>query len=444
MPRRTIGREPGQLHLTTLRPDGESSALVESAINRRSPGLSKPSREGLAAAWAGQLDAVVDRVMKLTLESGRMVLPRRARPAAIKELASLIIWLSDRIVERLADGRDLASIDLDTERLELLTPKSLERIENSARVVAQSTWFKTLDRLLEANPLVIELPEQLPVRTPRVRRGEAPPTSRNHYVPRFSVEPWANSSGQLRVLSRQPNGTISSRNVGYKSWGFEYFLYDQQLEDWFSRIESNAKASYEGLRNLEPLSDQDRSCWIAFMAVQYVRTPLFMATMARRLQQRAVQDRWPWLMSPDLLRRAHATLFKDDHFFSAFHNRLDRRRWRILIAANCRSFPRTDAPFFPTRVGKTQWTGYYPLSPTQCFSVGPEVASAEDVPAALSTELSIEETEVLNARLLRASRKSCCVRIADSEEPWRVAAASWLPRTDPTNSHRAWGPLDKP
>lgn len=399
----------------------------------------------LAELWSMQLSKVIYRVMELTRESGRVAWHRQARAESVGELARLTLTLAQNIVKHQTRERSLRDIDVNAEEAALLEPHALERIENTAQIVAEHIWFKVYDCLQQAYPLVRsanerEWPPTLP--GSRLRKTD-PRTKRNHYVPRFSIEPWRDFKGELRVLRRRPNGTVLSRNRPSKSWGFEPMLYGQHYEDWFGQIESSASKPYAMLRSCTPLSPDDRYFWIAFMILQYVRTPSFMATLARGLRRKAVAEGWPWAMTPELLRRAYLTLFDDDRLFTSYYRRFDRRRWRILVAAPGHAFPRTDCPVVSARVGQSGgWCCYFPLSPTQCFKAGPDAAGDREVPAALSVSLSPEESETVNAALLRASRRSFGVRTTDPTDHWQSLAERCLPLKDPVGSYRAWGPID--
>lgn len=307
-------------------------------------------------------------------------------------------------------------------------------------------WCSVYDDLTRKYPLIgVPAEREWPPPLPGGGfRQTQPGTTRNHFIPRFSTKPWADSQGQVRVFKRMANGEVAARERSYRSFGHERFLYPQGLEDWFSRLEQQAQVPYRKLVAPDALTQDDRYFWIAFLTVQHLRTPSYMAAIARGIRSRAKDERWPWTMTPSLLRSAHALLFQDDRLFATYHRRFIARRWEVWRAPAGQAFPRTDCPVVALVPGDGRgWRCYYPLTPTQCFVAGPDKAQETDVPVALSRHLSAHATTEVVEFLVSSSRRSFVTRREDTEAEW-LHIAQRVPVRDPLEGYRAWGELDEP
>ncbi|HEX7407739.1 MAG TPA: DUF4238 domain-containing protein [Candidatus Binatia bacterium] len=423
----------------------DDTDIVYAELVRRDQAAASEHGRRLARLWAQQLSGVIKRVFEISQRSGRVAWHVDARTEAIFEMARLLNWLGERIVDRGLNGRAVAHIDIAEEQAVLDSPQGIERIENTAQIVAERIWNRVYDKLQEKYPLVQEpgventLP-RLPGRLPRRRqRG----TKDNHFVPRFTIRPWAGADGQVREFRRLSGGRIHSRLRPYARWGFEHFLYPQGLEEYFQRVESRVAAPYRQVLQYLPLTPHDRYFWISFLILQHLRTPAFMATLAAGLSRRIKAERWAYPTTPEAMRRAYLTLFGEDKVFSAYYSRINERRWHLLVPSAGMSFPRTDVPIVITGEVRTQaWRCVYPLSPARCFQVGPERAAETDVPFALSQTLSLEETIGLNNLLLSQARRSVVVRPTDDPGQWSHVIDRALVRTSTAEEYQAWGSLE--
>jgi hypothetical protein len=420
--------------------------LFLSRIQEGSPRIDVDRAAQLARIWVRQRDAIIDRMHEITRESGRVAWHARSRAEAIGEMARLLLFATERIVAHRTNGRPVDTIDPIEEETALSQPEAMERCENTARIFAERIWFRVYDNLSRKYPLIAGADTPHPTtRLPgNATRQLQPGTTRNHYIPTFTAKPWADAAREVRVFKRAVGGHLLVRTRGYRTFGHERFLYPQHLENWFADIEQAARRPYGKLVTTEVLTEEDRYFWIAFLTTQFLRTPSFMAAIAKQLRARARRERWPWPMTPALLRSAHAQLFNEDRVSAQYHRRFAGKRWSIQTAAADRAFPRTDSPVVAAGLDADgSWRCYYPLTPTQCFVVGPENAGERDVPAALGTRLSNVETDRLTGLLISRSRRSFITRCSDSEDRWLQIARS-VPASDPLERYRAWGELHAP
>lgn len=106
---------------------------------------------------------------------------------------------------------------------------------------------------------------------------------KHHYVPRFLLNRWTDTSGRLFSFSRQNGRLVCSRRTP-KSTGYEKGLYaliadvlgisrDALEQKVFARIDDGAAKSLEKLERHEALSEDDHIAWTFFLSSLRVRQP---------------------------------------------------------------------------------------------------------------------------------------------------------------------------
>ncbi len=418
-----------------------SAGLCEIELLRLAPEVPLTLARELGRIWDGQLNAIIERVLELTAVSGRVELPVEGRAEAVGEMARLVHLLSIRIVAHRVAGRDPTQFHPADEAASLSSTDAVERVRETAKNVAHGFWFQVFDSIRSQRAPIFPgqpppWPPVLPGRSPRAHKNG---TRKNHYVPKFTSAPWKNDHQNVLQLKRGAGGVIAAFTTSYTSFGFEKWLYPEHLENWFGLIESSAARPLAKLLSADALLPEDRYFWTAFLITQFIRTPTYFARSAKELRRRAAAESWPWSMSLELMRRSHQQIFREDHVFAKYYERIATVNWRVLTTSDERPFPRTDTPVVISLDGG--WTCYYPLSPTACFAAGPHVSTVFDVPAALHEPISDYVHGTLVRRLLRSSRRSFLVRTADDVEYWKKLAHDFLPLVDPASDLGAWGDL---
>lgn len=106
-------------------------------------------------------------------------------------------------------------------------------------------------------------------------------TTNNHYSPKFTNEPWANSDGLIISLRREAGcRNVVRGRTGPKEWGAERYLYSQTLEDALGRIENRVAPVYRKLLANDPLTPTDRLIWSRWILCQFSRTPSHILELA--------------------------------------------------------------------------------------------------------------------------------------------------------------------
>jgi hypothetical protein len=365
----------------------------------------------LAEIWEVQCDRVIRRMLAMVHEERGATLPANAREDLIFELAKLRAWLEGRVIAKNCEGKAIEEIVPADERLALQTPFVQQRIENTARLLADSFWTPLVARQWERHPLV-ESPTASKRRMRRLSRPgrESQGVRKQHYSPLFANRYWTSGPrSSVRRYTRGMDFRIVSRDVGIKTWARAKCLYSQQLEAHLQLIEGDAERSYSKLLQVVPLNEADRRHWIAFLIAQRLRTPRAIRWQLAGLRRIIRRDHLSYSTSIASLRAVYETVFTNNVVFARFYELLMSREWQLWRAPISGYFIRSDEPVSITgSLESREWQLIYPMSPKVCFAVGPAKASQDTarriVPSGRT--LSYSEMRSLNHKIARSARLS--------------------------------------
>ena len=371
-------------------------------LSTKCPGCDPKHLDALAAVWTREAGLVVSRMFEMCRETEVMRLPIEVRHEAAFELAKLMLWLEDRMIEKKTAAVPIDEIAPDAEAEYVTSPGGVERIDNTARIIADRIWKPLCAKWWERVPAISTPPKKtivtgLPSNSPGVKK--------QHFSPVFSNRRWAGTDGAVRVYALGVDGRIVARQTGYRKWGRESFIYSQELERHFGLIEGDAEAPYRKLLEIVPFSEIDRRHWVAFLAAQMFRTPWFFVQSLAGLRDIIATRDISYPTDVASLRRAHETMFTNPDVFTMVYRLVVNRRWEIWKAPAGSQFVRSDHPVVISTNG-TKTTVFYPLSPDRCFVAGP--ALAEEVPQIVPDGRSVSDAQRADVNRLMASfaRKS--------------------------------------
>jgi hypothetical protein len=380
------------------------------ALARLEPHPSHEARlRAVAGAWAEEVDKIIGLMFRYTKEVRNRPWSSSVREEAIYELTRLMLWLCDLVVKKKLEERAINELDPESERASASSASGLERIQNTARIFADNIWIKKYDHWhRNTNRIVGPGIASTRQRSSKVYDPTRPVQfkRKNHYSPDFSNKYWSDANGDIIIYSRKVDGSIHARRRSFGKWGYELHLYPQWLEEYLSKIESDAKAPYAKLLNTIPLNQAERDRWITFLIVQSIRSPSFIAQALAGLKKiiEVRQLRHP--THPEYLVRAFASLFQSDEFYAFAYRSIASREWQILRAGNGSSFIRPDrSAVMDGNQSDNSWTLLYPLSPTKCFLVGPDPPTGPIPVIPRSYDLKVEDTDSLNKVLADNARE---------------------------------------
>lgn len=334
------------------------------------------------------------------------------------------------------------------ERERVRSPSTQQDIETAAALIANEVWAPILAELRSKYPLIVT-PEYGRPKSKLVGKAAHPPVRRNHYSPASSHSAWArNGDRKVREYSRGPNGVIRSRDIGYRSWGYEELLYSQRLEAYLGLVDQDGADTCRKILRTEPLDNLDKRRWIAFLVIQQIRTPSFMRRLISQLSNGmpSIAPGYPTTVAA--LKAAYETLFTNNNYYAENHVLMASRSWTVLSAPAGSSFIRADNPVVAGRSSDGGWTLYYPMSPTRMFRIGPEQVSGYEQDFVPSVQLSRAEVRAVNIRSARNARRSVIATIEREDTELRDLLQQWmLPISsqddDDLSGIPMWGPLTR-
>ena len=198
-------------------------------------------------------------------------------------------------------------------------------------------------------------------------------TEYNHYSPKFTNRPWANSDGLIISLRRKAGGkNIVRGRTGPNKWGAERNLYSQPLEDALERIESKVRPVYYKLLANNPLTPTDRLIWSRWILCQFSRTPSHILELAG-LEEDVLASfpGFAYDFTPGEIQAKidaatnHVLDFQDSTHLIPF---IVLRDWVVLQPAAGEFFIKGDVPVvIRGALIEDDATIVYPLSPIHCF-----------------------------------------------------------------------------
>ncbi len=396
----------------------------------------------LADVWSVEVSKIVDRMLRITKDRGVRSLPAQVRPEAIFQLANLVLWLEGQIIKAKTAQAPIQAIDVEAERDALKSPLIQDRIENTASILAEHVWLRLCELWWERFPAIPqERSKSVKCFAPHPKPGG---TRRMHYSPAFSNKHWA-PAGKLRVYALGVDGTVRSNDVPARSWGRESFLYSQELEHWFSLVEGDAGEPYSKLLQMVPLNEDETKRWVAYLAVQCMRTPAFILRLLRRVSSFVTEQDLDFPTDTGSLRRAYETLFSNDRMYAEMHQRLVGRRWEMWRTAPDPGFIRPDEAALVTSAGGGGWRLIYPLTPTYCFVAGPAAAEMPRPVVPYVRPMDKHRLSQLNLQLAASSRRTVIAKPQTDDSDLRDLLASGMRRRsfEPSGSFSGefWGPI---
>jgi hypothetical protein len=417
-------------------------------LQEKFPSVNPQHLSALAEIWSEEINLVLNRMLTISREECGPGLPIEVRHEAIFEVAKLTLWLEGRLLEVKTASTKIEDIDPNEERQNLDTPKCKERIENTARICADSIWKKLVEKWHKEHPLIIST-EKAPHRKKLITGNNSPGVQNQHYTPVFSNKYWATGpQNKVRVYSLGVDHQVTARDVGYKSWGYATFLYSQSLEHYLGLVEGDAKTSYDNLLDIIPLGEHDRRCWVAFLIVQLFRTPAFIAKNLPALKAVIESKGIEYPSDIASLRRAYETLFTNNDVFASYYKTLTGLKWKLLTAPPGSQFIRADEPILTQgSINTKTWKLVYPMTPSKCFVVGPEAA---DPFVVVPENQKIDEATInrMNESLAKVARKTVIAQPSNGDSKLRAVlqpslGARWSQRNWLLGEYEYWQGLNR-
>lgn len=428
-----------------------ADGLFYGRLRSRCPYLSEHEARQIADVWSDEMDRIIKMMIEISVEAVGPVLHIESRTEGLYAMSRLRHFLYERMLaDKLGDNVAAADLTAEKERAAAGSQLGRERVENTAKNFAE-VWISLMQKWRAKWPLVLSpnsAHDQLkPVSKPK-NTTTAPGVRNNHYSPASSNKPWASGAqNQVRVLTRNPDGTLRSRSKSYRSWGREQFLYSLRLERYLALVDDDGAQSRDKILAARPLTELDKRRWIAFLIVQMFRTPVSIQQMTENTK-RILPDIAPdYPSTPGALKAAHETLFTNNDVYAVFHKLIAPRTWTILRASTGSGFIRPDSTILVEGNARdSTWQLAYPMTPRKVFLAGPGMGGGYYRDFVESIETSQDSVDDLNRRFARSANSSVLVHTDDDSDAMQSLLTKHMSTgaASVANDSGLWGPLSNP
>ena len=282
------------------------------------------------------------------------------------ELAKLISFISEKVVEDRLKGRSIEEINEELERQQCFDKDGQEKINNTAKNCADRIWIRKYKERWEPKTKAALEKEKNPTHN----KLSPKPVDKNHYIPiSFIRRYWSEKQSVFRNI-KKPDGEIEKKKVSVGQWGFSKNLYSDRLEAYFGLLEGDAVRPIEMLLNVEPLNRPQREALVGFIVIQRLRNPHFMENLKSQMIPVVASEVGGGRENDDEYRRSvYESLYSQNEFYDKIAKPVLFNRWAIVRSENP-VFVLPDACNIFGKYDESQYV-VMPLTPTDCLVVLP-------------------------------------------------------------------------
>ncbi|EMN7319766.1 DUF4238 domain-containing protein [Vibrio vulnificus] len=290
------------------------------------PSASLREAEQLAKIWERVVGSIVEEM--LTISTPVMEeLHIDLREEMALEMAKLIQYLSESVVNKRMENRTINDIDLQSEYDECFSLKGKERISNTAKNCADGIWLpKYHDRWKPKTKAALRKEEK-----PKVTVITPQNVEDNHFIPKSFIKRYWSKGQYVFRCTKNPEGFDEKKKIPLGSWGFRKNLYSNRLEAYFGLIEGDAAKPIQMMLKVEPLNRPQREALIGFIIIQRIRNPYFIdkiersvaPVVASEVGQNKAADK-------EYMRAVYETLYKQNHFYEKLAKPMWFSEWVVL------------------------------------------------------------------------------------------------------------------
>lgn len=344
---------------------------LASSIRERCPTIESKQAEALAFAWSRELDEIMTKSLDYATEMVGFRVHEGFKDEMICAVARLSLGMAEKILDAKAAQADLSQLDPEKEVAWAASKEGRAKIENTARMCAEHFWVRHLRHWNEKSDWIARSPGGFPTaRRNRVAllQSRRPRTRKNHFIPQFVTERWADDNGKVSLFSRGVGGNLRSQEVGHGAWSFELNLYSEALEEYLGVLESDASKPYQKLCDGHPLDPVDVRSWITFIVVQWLRNPRSLRSISSSARELLKKKGVSYPSQPAQMKMAYETIFTQHRLYEKVYRNLEDRPWIVFSAPAGHSFLLGDSHVSASGaiLGRNTMI-LVPLSPSRCF-----------------------------------------------------------------------------
>lgn len=344
-------------------------SMTASVIYKKIPNSKPLDVARVSVIW----DEVVAQIIQKMIEHSAKQIPSlhiNLREEMALELAKLISFVSEKVVEQRIAGRSLHDIDEKTERNECFNEDGLKKIEQTALNILNGVWLKKYnERWKKKSEAFIEKDKY-----PKLIKISPKPVEDNHFIPKSFIKRYWSCGQHIFKFTKIPNNKIKKSKIGVGQWGFVKNLYFDHLEAYFDLLEGDAVRPIEMLLNVEPLNGPQRESLIGFIVIQKLRNPQFMKTLNYHMIPVVASEVGSGKENDkEYMRSVYETLYKQNKFYDQLARPILYSKW-IVVRSKEPTFVLPDTCNIFGKYDTHQYV-IMPFTPTDCLVILPEPVS---------------------------------------------------------------------
>lgn len=335
-------------------------------IQKHEPTASKESASKLIDIWREMVDSIIKEMFTYSKAHINNVHINLREEMAL-ELANLLSFISQKVVDNRLSGRSIADIDIKTEYQQCFGAEGKEKIKNTAIKCANHIWIERHRVRWEPKTIKALENEKNPkktILTPK-KVGE------NHFIPKsFIKKYWADKQSIFRSV-KCSDGTIKTKSIPVGNWGYRKGLYSDHLEAYFGLLECDASKPIDMLLKVEPLNRPQREALIGFIVIQRHRNPFFIERLRNKMTpviSSGVGEKES--KDDDYMRSLYESLYCENDFYDKVARPIMYSRWVMV----CSDEPEFVLPDICNIFGNYKGKQYVimPFTPNNCLIVLPD------------------------------------------------------------------------
>jgi hypothetical protein len=343
-----------------------SGATLLRHIQKHEPTASKESASKLIDIWGEMVDSIINQMFTYSKEHTQSVHINLREEMAL-ELANILSFISQKVVDNRLSGRSISEIDIKTEYQQCFGDEGKDKIKNTAIKCANHIWIERHRIRWEPKTVAALEREKKPKKTILNPKD----VENNHFIPlSFIKKYWSNKQSVFKSV-KCSDGTIEIKARPVGSWGYQKGLYSDYLEAYFGLIESDAARPIEMLLKMEPLNRPQREAFVGFIVIQRIRNPFFMKYL-RSYMAPIVSSEVGEAESKDdgYMNSVYETLYGNNEFYDKIARPIMYSRW-VMIHSEKLEFVLPDVCHIHGSYDEKKYL-IMPLTPQYCFIVLPE------------------------------------------------------------------------
>ena len=336
-----------------------------SYILKNDPTASADSAAEVAVVLEEVVNAIVEEMLEYSSPQMKEIHIDLREEMAL-ELAKLVSFISNKVVDDRLKGRAIAQVDSQSLRTQCFDEEGKSKISNTAKICAEHVWLKKYNERWKPKTDAALKTEKIQKKT----RISPKRVKNNHFIPRsFIKRYWSEGQFVYRNI-KGSDGLIEKKRALVGSWGFRKNLYSDYLEAYFGLLEGDAVKPIQMILNVEPLNRPQREALVGFVVIQRLRNPHFMEALKSAVAPVVtVEVGGGKEKDCEYMRAVYESLYSQNEFYDKLASPILYSRWVVVSSDS----PEFVLPDVCNLFGKYEGRQYVvmPLTPTDCLIVLP-------------------------------------------------------------------------